>query len=75
MTRDQIANRIREEHRKHPELDWPDIAAAKILSAMRPTADQIMEVVKPYLRTDNPHWTEKMHEDLRARLTKLLTNP
>ena len=37
-TREQIANRIREEYRKHPALDWPDIAAAKILSAMREEA-------------------------------------
>ena len=37
-TREQIADRIREEHRKHPTLDWADIAAAKILSAMREEA-------------------------------------
>ena len=34
-TREQIAERIREEYRKHPALDWSGIAAAKIISYMR----------------------------------------
>ena len=30
MTAEQIANRIREEHKKHPQKDWALIAAKKI---------------------------------------------
>lgn len=83
-TREQIANRIREEHEKHPALDWADIASAKILSAMReeaqpsaPTVDHTVQVVTEWCM----HWCERVApddsdwEDLRARLTKLLTKP
>lgn len=38
MTREQIADRIREEYAKHPTLDWADLAAAKIVSSMRDVA-------------------------------------
>jgi len=75
-----IADRMVEEHRKYatimPEGMWAGVAARKVVSHLRDqgylgglSVDEVMEVVMPYLRKDNPYWTEKMLADLRARLT------
>ena len=88
-TREQIAERIREEHRKHPTLDWADIASAKILSAMReeaqpsaPTVEQLVDAIVKAVDAHKKRWAglvdwtgDDANDELRNTLTKLLTNP